>query len=138
MAEAYFNESPYALTQKFDSDKTLDFIRRTMIYPNTEVAVAEYNDRAVGFSIAYLHELPWSNSVTAVIDFIYVDPENRAHGLAEQMIEHQIRWATKNNAVEISAGDVGLRPRLTQRFLEQQGFAEPGIVLRKVLRNEVE
>jgi GNAT superfamily N-acetyltransferase len=132
----YYGESPYATTHKFDEKKLLDFLRKAMIYPVMEVAVAEWDNRIVGAAICYVNEYAWCEGLRSCMEFFYVEPEYRGQGLAEGLLDHCIAWADKMGATEFSAGDLGLRPRLTQRFLEQHGFQDPGVVLRKVLNVE--
>ena len=134
--QKYYDESPYTTTHKFEPNTTLDWMRRAMIYPHAQVAVAEWDSKTVGFSVCYLNEYAWTSGTKAVMEFLYVDPEYRAQGLAEGLISHQIAWAQKNNAQELIGGDLGIRPRLTQRFLEDQDFCDPGVILRKILINE--
>jgi GNAT superfamily N-acetyltransferase len=136
LGKAYHSESPYAVTHEYNEKKTLDFLRQAMIYPTMKTVVAEYDNRVVGAAICYLQEYMWADSYRATMEFFYVEPEYRALGLAEQMLERCIEWAVKMNATEFMAGDLGLRPRLTQRFLENQGFQDPGVILRKVLNVE--
>jgi NDP-sugar pyrophosphorylase family protein len=62
-----------------------------------------------------------------------VDEEYRAHGLVEGLIEHQLSWSRRNGAKEMIAGDIGFRPRVVENFYSQQGFQDPGVMLRKVL-----
>jgi GNAT superfamily N-acetyltransferase len=129
----YHSQSPYATTHEYESDRVLDFLRRAMIYPNIEVAVLEIDGRARGAAIAGLIPMYWSSRTRAHMEFLYIDPDYRAHGYAEQLIEHIIAWSRKMEAAEVTAGDLGLRPRLTERFLEEQGFGDPGVMLRVVL-----
>jgi len=133
LGQAYINQSPYATTHKYDQKKTLDFLRQAMIYPVMKTAVAEIDNTTVGVAVCYLQEYMWSDKLRATMEFFYVQPEYRAQGLAEQLLEHCIAWATKMGAVEFVAGDLGIRPSVTQRFLEQNGFQDPGVILRKVI-----
>jgi GNAT superfamily N-acetyltransferase len=129
----YHSQSPYATTHEYEEDKTLDFLRRAMIYPQSEVAVLEIDGRARGAAIAGIIPMYWSSKNRAHMEFLYIDPEYRGQGYAELLIQHMIRWAEKMEAAELTAGDLGLRPKLTERFLEDQGFGDTGVLLRKVL-----
>ena len=133
LCEAYYKESPYVNTHEFDENVSLDYLRRAMIYPHAEVAVAEWNSEVVGFSVCYISEYAWTTGVKAHMEFLYVDPEHRDQNLAEDLIDHQLRWAKRMNAQELIGGDIGLRPKLMQRFLESQGFTDPGVMIRKIL-----
>lgn len=133
LGQDYHSQSPYAATHQYESDRVLDFLRRAMIYPQTQVAVLEIDGRARGAAIAGLIPMYWSSCTRAHMEFLYIDAEYRGHGHAEQLIEHIIAWSRKMEASEVTAGDLGLRPRLTERFLQEQGFADPGVIMRVVL-----
>jgi GNAT superfamily N-acetyltransferase len=133
LGQAYHAESPYATTHDYEQDLVLDFLRRAMIYPHIEVAVLEIDGRARGAAISGIIPMYWSTRTRAHMEFLYIDPEYRGQGHAEQLIEHMIAWARKMEAAELTAGDLGLRPRLTERFLEEQGFSDPGVMMRVVL-----
>jgi GNAT superfamily N-acetyltransferase len=136
LGRAYHSESPYAGQIDYDDKKTLDFLRQAMIYPVMKMVVAEYDNKVVGAAVCYLQEFMWCSKIRANMEFFYVEPEYRSLGLAEGMLDNCIEWANKAGAVEFMAGDLGLRPKLTQRFLESQGFQDPGMVIRKVLNVE--
>ena len=133
LGQAYINESPYSTTHEYNEKKTLDFLRQAMIYPGMKTAVAEIDNKTVGGAVCYLQEYMWSDKLRATMEFFYVQPEYRSQGLAEQLLEHCIAWATRMGAVDFVAGDLGIRPGVTQRFLEQNGFQDPGVILRKVI-----
>lgn len=133
LGERYYSLSPYVKSHEFEPATLLDWLRKAMIYPNAEVAVATYNDQVVGVAVAYLLDYAWTSGHRANMEFFYVDEEYRQYGLAEQLLEHQVEWAKKMNCLEFIAGDIGLNPRLNQKFFEQHGFQDPGMVIRKVL-----
>ena len=132
LGRAYYAESPYATTHQFDEDKLLDTLRRGMIYPVVEIAVAEWDNKTVGGAAAYLSEYSWCHGTRCNMEFFYVDPEYRGHGLAEGLLEHCMAWGRQMGALEFTAGDIGIRPKLTQRFFENNGLGDTGVVLRKV------
>jgi GNAT superfamily N-acetyltransferase len=136
LAQKYYAESPYVATHQFDEDKLLDTLRRGMIYPVVEIAVAERDNKTVGGAVTYLTEYSWCQGTRCSMEFFYVEPEYRGHGLAEGLLEHCMAWGRQMGALEFTAGDIGLRPRLTQRFFEQNGLSDDGVVLRKVF-NEI-
>jgi GNAT superfamily N-acetyltransferase len=133
LARSYFLESPYATTHQFDSDCTLESLRRGMILATHRVTAAEYNGTTVGGAFAYAAPYTWCADVRVNCEFIYVLPEYRDRGLAEGLLEDLRAWAVKINAKEICAGDVGFRPPVTQRWLASQGYSDPGVMLRQVI-----
>ena len=91
LGKDYYLSSPYHLTHQFDGDILLDNLRRYMIYPTAEVAVAEWNNRVVGGSVAYLLPYAWTSGLCVNMEFFYLDPDYRQQGLAEAMLEHQLK-----------------------------------------------
>ena len=120
-------------THSFDGDHLLNNLRKYAIYPQAEIAVAEWDNRVVGGAVAYMLEYSWTPGVRVNMEFFYVDPEYRQYGLAEGLLQHQLTWAKQQNAMEFIAGDLGLNPKALQKFFEQQGFQDPGMLIRKVL-----
>jgi GNAT superfamily N-acetyltransferase len=133
LGKSYYESSPYVHTHQFDGELLLDNLRKYMIYPVAEIAVAEWDNRVVGGAVAYMLEYTWTPGVRVNMEFFYVDPEYRQYGLAEALLEHQLAWAKQQNAMEFIAGDLGLNPKALQKFFEQQGFQDPGMLIRKVL-----
>lgn len=133
IGQRYYEESPYSRTHSFDSNTLLNWLRRAMVLATYEVAVVEYDGQVIGGAVAYLADYAWCNEVRVNMEFIYVDPEHRADGHSEALIDHMVSWARACQAREITAGDIGLRPRLTEGWLENQGFSDTGVMLRKVL-----
>lgn len=132
MAENYFAESPYAQTHRFEPHTLTNSLRKAMISPVYEVAVAEWSGTVVGAAYAYMADYAWCSDVRVNMEFIYVLPEYRNQGLTENLIEHMMNWSRKNQARELTAGDIGFRPRITEEFYKTQGFADSGVMLRKV------
>jgi GNAT superfamily N-acetyltransferase len=133
IGKRYFEASPYVSTHQFEENTLMDTLRRAMISPLYEVAVAEWDGKTVGGAVAYLSDYAWCSHTRVNMELIYVDEEYRAHGLVEGLIEHQLSWSRRNGAKEMIAGDIGFRPRVVENFYSQQGFQDPGVMLRKVL-----
>lgn len=132
MAQHYFAESPYAQTHTFESETLMNSLRKAMISPVYEVAVAEWDGKVIGAAYAYMADYAWCSDVRVNMEFIYVEPEYRNQGQVEQLIEHMISWSRRNQAKEMTAGDIGFRPKITEEFYKTQGFGDPGVMLRKV------
>ena len=133
LAKKYFAESPYSSTHQFDSDTTLESLRRGMILASHRVLAVEYNSETVGGAFAYAAPYTWCPDIRVNCEFIYVLPEHRDKGFAEDLLLNLKNWAEAMNAKEICAGDIGFRPPVTQRWLENQGYQDPGVMLRQVL-----
>jgi GNAT superfamily N-acetyltransferase len=133
LGQAYHAESPYKGHIEFDDIQTLEFLRQAMIMPTVSVAVLDIDGRARGAAIAGIMPFYWNLKRRCHMEFLYIDPEYRGQGHAEALLVYTEQWAKKHECVEITAGDLGLRPRFTERFLREQGYQDPGVMLRKPL-----
>jgi GNAT superfamily N-acetyltransferase len=133
LGNLYYQESPYATSHTFDYNTLLEGLRRAMIVASHNIVVAEWDGEVVGGSYAYIAPYVWCPETRVNVELIYVKPEYRGRGLAEDMLEHQTSWARQAGATEITAGDIGLNPDVTDLWLESQGFTDTGVMLRKVL-----
>lgn len=133
LGRCYHQESPYSATHEFDDNHLMNWLRRALISPVFEVAVAEWDRKTVGGSVAYISDYAWCNEHRTNMEFIYVLPEYRQYGLVEGLLEHQLAWSRKMQVKEMFAGDIGFRPRVVEEFYSRNGFSDPGVLLRKVL-----
>lgn len=129
----YYKISPYVRTHTYDADYFLNTVRRNIISPTAEVAVAEWAGAIVGFSVAYLGDYMWTQGLRVNMELIYVDPDQRQYGLAQGLLDHNIAWARSHGAKEFLAGDIGITPDTISRFYQLQGFEDPGVIIRRVL-----
>lgn len=133
LGQEYYQASPYSRTHTYDADYFLNSIRKNIISPTAEVAVAEWDGAIVGFTVAYLGDYMWTHGLRANMELIYVKPESRQYGLAQGLLDHNIAWARSQGAVEFLAGDIGMNTEVVTRFYQMQGFEDPGVVIRRVL-----
>jgi hypothetical protein len=134
IAEEYFNESPYSKTHKFDKNQCLEFARNCVIKTPYEVAIAENdNGDAVGFAMGYLTEYGWCADIRVSMEFLYINPKYRSTDMVNNLVTHIEDWGRKMGAVEINVGDIGFNPQGIQAFYTNNGYSDPGVVLRKIL-----
>jgi len=133
ITQNYFNLSPYVRTQQYDADKFLHNIRKRIISPTSEVAVAEWDNKTVGFTLSYLGEFMWAQATCVKMELIYVESDYRQYGLTQGLLDHNIAWARSMNATEFLAGDIGINTEVITRFYQMQGFEDPGVIVRRVL-----
>jgi len=107
--------------------------RRAMIVASKELVVAEYDNKVVGYAYAYVGPYIWCNDIRVNMEMIYLDPEYRGKGYAEDLLQWVEDWGVKLGAREITAGDIGMQPRQTNIFLKRRGFSDEGVILRKVV-----
>ena len=98
LAQRYYEESPYQGTHEFDVNHTMNYVRRAMISPVFELAVAQWDGRTVGGAVAYISDYTWCNQIRTNMEFIYVDEPYRQHHLVEGLLEHQLAWSRKMQA----------------------------------------
>jgi GNAT superfamily N-acetyltransferase len=133
LGQRYYEESPYRVTHQFDANHLMNFLRRAMISPVFEVAVAEWDGKTVGGAVAYISDYAWCNETRTNMELIYVDPEYRQYGLVEGLLDHQLAWSRRMQVKEMCAGDIGFRPKVVEEFYSRHGFENPGVLMRKVL-----
>lgn len=133
LGQEYYQASPYSRTHKYDADHTLNAIRKNIISPTAEVAVAEWDNKIVGAAVAYLGDYMWTHGSRVNMEMIYVQPQYRQYGLTQGLLDHNIAWATSQGAVEFLAGDIGMNTEVVTRFYQMQGFEDPGVIIRRVL-----
>lgn len=104
-----------------------------MIVASHELVVVEYDGEVVAGAYAYAAPYVWCSDVRVNMELIYIYPEYRGKGYAEQLLQWVEDWARKLEAREVTAGDIGLTPRQTNIFLKRNGFSDEGVLLRKVL-----
>jgi GNAT superfamily N-acetyltransferase len=136
LTQEWFSSTFYANNYEFEKDNALDYLRRCMVYPTIEVAVAEWSGRAVGFSIVSLTEMPWCQNAMAFIEFLYVRPGYSEQEFAHGLLDHQVNWARKNSAREINSAVLDQTAGFSSDYLDQQQFSPVGQISRKVLTNE--
>jgi N-acetylglutamate synthase-like GNAT family acetyltransferase len=126
LTQACLAEFKYT-SQPFDYDIALDFIRKSMIYALSNVVVAEWDNKIVGFNIAFVIPYTFADGLRCNMESFYVLPQYRTeeHGLEKQLLEHQIRWAQKMGAKEIYGGD------FNPAAFKSTGFESIGLGFRK-------
>jgi GNAT superfamily N-acetyltransferase len=129
----YFDSSPHAQIQQYDAEYFLNNVRKNIISPTSEVAVAEWDNKTVGFSLSYLGDYLWTHGLRVNMELIHVMPEYPQNELTQGLLDHNIAWARSQGAVEFFAGDIGMNIETVTRFYQMQGFADPGVVIRRIL-----
>ena len=103
--------------------------------PGTQVIVGTVHGTVVGYGITHLETLH-DDRPLAVITDLYVDPEARAIGIGEAMMDLIVTWARSAHAVGIDAlalpGD-----RHTKNFFETFGLKARAIVVHRSLEEPV-
>ncbi len=97
----------------------------------TLVLAGTLDDVVVGYAIARLEQLP-DASLLAVIDDIYVEPEARAVGLGEVLMERLLSWATDEGCIGLDA-IVLPGNRESKNFFERFGMTARAILVHRPL-----
>ncbi len=97
----------------------------------TLVLAGTLDEVVVGYAVARLEELP-DASLLAVIDDIYVEPEARAVGLGEALMERLLEWATDEGCIGLDA-IVLPGNRESKNFFERFGMTARAILVHRPL-----
>jgi GNAT superfamily N-acetyltransferase len=96
-----------------------------------EVAVGTLDGTAVGYAVARRERLA-DGGLLGVVDDIYVDPEARAVGVGEALMDHVIAWCRAQGCFGVDSlalpGD-----RATKNFFESFGLVARAIVVHRPL-----
>jgi GNAT superfamily N-acetyltransferase len=99
--------------------------------PTREVAVGTFDGTVVGYGLVRLEQLD-DGGLLGVIEDIYVDPEARAVGVGEALMEHLLSWAREAGCFGVDSlalpGD-----RSTKNFFESFGLVARAIVVHRPL-----
>ena len=100
--------------------------------PDVLVLCGTVDACVVGYAVARLEAIADGASV-AVIDDIFTEPDARAVGVGEAMLEQVLAWATERGAVGVDAL-VLPGSRATKNFFETFGLTARAIVVHRDLR----
>jgi GNAT superfamily N-acetyltransferase len=99
--------------------------------PLHRVVVGLIDEVVVGYGDAHLEGLP-DGATLAVVDDLYVEPDARAVGVGEAIMDDLVAWATERGCVGIDAvalpGD-----RATKNFFERFGLTARAIVVHRAI-----
>ena len=110
-----------------------DSFRHDIGDPQTLVLIGQIDEAAVGYVVAQLIDrLPQAGGLHALVREIYVDPEARAIGLGEELINAVIAWASEHGA---KSAEIRVLPghRSAKNFCEENGFTARLLLMHKDL-----
>lgn len=94
------------------------------------------NTRPVGFVAGYASQCPWNkNIIEANISFIYLLDSHKNMDNFRQLLQKFEEWAKMIKATSITAGDIGIDPKRTEKLYSHFGF-KSGVWMGKELINE--
>jgi GNAT superfamily N-acetyltransferase len=97
------------------------------------VLLGELDGVPVGYAVARLVErLPQAGGLHTLVSEIYVDPEARAVGLGEVLIEEVLAWSSERGA---KSAEIRVLPghRSAKNFCEENGFTARLLLMHKNL-----
>jgi GNAT superfamily N-acetyltransferase len=104
-------------------------LRHAVDAPDSEVAVGQFDGATIGYGVAHVETLG-DGGVLGVVDDIYVDPEGRAVGLGEALMDHLLDWCKGQGCFGVDSlalpGD-----RATKNFFESFGLVARAIVVHR-------
>ena len=103
--------------------------------PDSGLFVAEVGGKVVAFAAATSYPTMRFGRRVHVEDLV-VEPGNRRKGVGHRLLEYVERWARREGATHLSTV-IGLLREASRRFLNDEGFTDASLVLRKRWRAEL-
>jgi GNAT superfamily N-acetyltransferase len=107
-------------------------LRAALGSPDAELAVGTIDGAVIGYALARVERLA-DGGLLGVVDDIYVDPEARAVGVGEVLMDHLLAWCRDRGCFGVDSvalpGD-----RATKNFFESFGLVARAIVVHKPLQ----
>jgi ribosomal protein S18 acetylase RimI-like enzyme len=97
------------------------------------VVVGTLDDVVVGFGVVTIESLADGGKLGVVAE-MFVDPEGRAVGVGEAMLEAMVAFCTRENCVGVDAFALPGH-RAAKNFFEESGFTARAIVMHHALHN---
>ena len=96
--------------------------------------IAELDQQPVGYLYAHLDSLGYVSifQPRCEIEVVYVEPQVRGRGVAQQLIGQAISWAQEHHAFQVTAG-IFAENELSKHAFERSGFSTWHITYAKVL-----
>jgi GNAT superfamily N-acetyltransferase len=132
----YYRDEANLPDGEYCSDAMTETVREYLIDPGCAWFCLYDSGRIVGVVAGYLCPIPWSRRITANVQFLYVIPSHRNLQNAVRLLKEFETWAWGQEAVKITAGDIGIDVERTQTFYEHCGYTVKGITLDKENTNE--
>lgn len=124
------------IAEEYDENSMIETIRTYASKYEYVWFNAYEGQRPVGFIGGYLTENPWNHSlVTANISFVFLLKSHRTLENFKMLMAKFEEWARLCEAVEISAGDIGIDIPRSQKLYEHFDF-KPLLLMTKELTNE--
>jgi len=102
-----------------------------LTHPSTCVVVGTLDDVVVGFGVASVEPLSDGGKL-GVVSELFVDPEARAVGVGEAMLEALVAYCTRQGCVGVDAFALPGH-RAAKNFFEESGFTARAIVMHHAL-----
>lgn len=116
--------------------RSLEYIRETILSPNSRIFIAESGKMLVGFIVVLLVETSDFPILVkrkfAVIDNIGVNPENRKQGIATALMISAEEWAKEKGAQSLEL-NVYLFNTAAQHLYEKLGYTPISFKMNKPL-----
>lgn len=127
------SETNPTLGAQYDEQSVITSIRQRNINPEYCWFSLLDNGRPVGFISGAVTQAPWNlDIIYAHIEMIYVLKEKRSIDAFRRLVTAFEEWAVNMDAVEITAGDIGVNPERSKRVYESIGFKEGCFMTREI------
>lgn len=109
----------------------LSTLRDALVDPEQRVVAGTIDDVVVGYGVARLDRLR-TGQLLGVITDLYVEPEARAVGVGEAMVDDLVQWCRQHHCQGVDALALPGN-RDTKNFFETFGFTARAIVVHRSL-----
>ncbi len=127
LSSRFHDEDPFYTKKPFCAESTAETIVKAIKRESSKLFIYELDGDIVALLFAYLDRYPFSKSLQAVEEMLYVDKNVRGRGFGAKLIGTFVKWGVSQNA------DVYLNPRSQvdqkglNRLLKAKGFKQHGI-----------
>ncbi|MBO0931360.1 GNAT family N-acetyltransferase [Fibrella aquatilis] len=99
---------------------------RNLANPTVHYVLAEADNQLVGFASCHVQALLHHAGLVGEIQEMYVLPDWRSQGVGQQLVEHFMDLARRENWVHLEVTSNRRRTQ-THRFYERIGFVQPSL-----------
>jgi GNAT superfamily N-acetyltransferase len=99
-------------------------IRKWSIQQTFNLLVAFEGERPVGFIAGLLVQMPWSQTVQANINFVFMTKTHRTMDNFKALLHSFEEWARSAGAKKVFSGDIGVDIERSRKLYQYLGFTE--------------
>jgi GNAT superfamily N-acetyltransferase len=126
-------ESMPEIAGEIDDAVIVENIRKWSIQHTFNLLVAFEGERPVGFIAGLLVTMPWSQTLQANVNFIFMTKTHRTMENFKALLNAFEEWAKSAGCKKIFSGDIGIDIERSRKLYNYLGFTE-GLYVTKELK----